>query len=231
LKWAVAAAVVVVGLGIWLVTHFMLPASATAVPVLTPGGGTYAAAQPVTISDATPNAVIHYTVDGSSPTETSAIYREPVTSLPSGAVVRAMAKAEGYGPSSDVTAVYIWSGAGTDGATKFTGGTAFEQGKSAYDHKQYAQARTLFGPLCADGDQKSCNYLGYLYAQGLGGVRDQAKARTIWASACERENMLSCANLGSLYQDGGNNADARKYFQKACDGKLTAGCDLLRGVE
>jgi serine/threonine-protein kinase len=230
-KWAVAAAVIAAGLGIWLISRFLLPSDATAVPVLSPGPGTYASPQPVAISDATPNAVIHYTVDGSSPTEASTVYTQPVTSLPSGAVVRAMAKAEGHAPSPDVTAVYIWSGTGSDGATKLQGGTAYDQGKFAYDHKQYAQARTLFGPACDGGDTKACNYLGFLYARGLGGAPDQAKAREVYAGACERANMNSCASLGSLYQDAKDNANARVYFQKACDGKLAEGCELLRGLE
>jgi len=231
-KWVIPVALAVAGLGIWLAMRFLLPASATAVPVLTPGSGTYAAAQPIVISDATPNAVIHYTVDGSSPTETSAVYSEPVTSLPSGAVLRAMAKAEGHAPSADITAVYIWSGGGASRtADKPQGGSAYDRGKFAYDHKQYAEARTLFGSACDGGETKGCNYLGYLLAQGLGGARDQAQARAVYAGACDRGNMSSCASLGSLYQDAKNNADARKYFQKACDGKLAEACDLLRGVE
>jgi alpha-tubulin suppressor-like RCC1 family protein len=46
-------------------------AIAVAAPVFTPGAGTYPAGQGVTIWDATPGAVIHYTVDGTAPTASS----------------------------------------------------------------------------------------------------------------------------------------------------------------
>jgi len=137
--------------------------------------------------------------------------------------------------------VYIWSGLQSIPAITHQGnGTpqtpsgqtnSYDQGKSAYDHKQYAEARPLFTNACDSGDMRACNYLGYLYAQGLGGARDSMKARTIYQGACEQGNLASCASLGSLYQDAGNNNEARKYFKKACDGGLAEGCTLLRGVQ
>ena len=42
-----------------------------ATPVLSPGGGTYTSAQDVSITCATPGATIHYTTDGTEPTESS----------------------------------------------------------------------------------------------------------------------------------------------------------------
>lgn len=54
----------------------------TSKPVITvqPPGGTYSSSQRVTlnISDNDPNAKIYYTVDGSTPTKTSAIYTSPI---------------------------------------------------------------------------------------------------------------------------------------------------------
>jgi serine/threonine-protein kinase len=110
-KWAVPAALLVACLGIWFGRQFIPPRTATAVPVLIPIGGTYPATQSVAISDPTPNATIHFTVDGSAPTPASPVYAQPLTSLPSGSIVRAMAIASGHKPSSDATGVYIWSGA------------------------------------------------------------------------------------------------------------------------
>ncbi len=110
LWWAVwAALIVAAGLGTWFAlkpTHSM---PVTAVPVLSPAGGTYPAAQPVAISDATPGASVHYTVNGSAPTMASPVYTEPIASLPNGTMVRAMATAEGHTPSTDVAGVYTWS--------------------------------------------------------------------------------------------------------------------------
>jgi TPR repeat protein len=78
---------------------------------------------------------------------------------------------------------------------------------------------------------KACNYLGYLYAQGLGGPRDTRKAHDVYQRACDEGTLSSCASLGSLYQDDGDDNNARRYFQKACNGGIAEGCDLLRGLK
>jgi TPR repeat protein len=169
-------------------------------------------------------------VDGNPPTKASPVYTHPLTSLPSGAVVRAMATAEGHTPSSDVTGVYVWSGTARPPANPL-GSNAYNQGKSSYDHKQYSQARTLFAESCDGGEMSACNYLGFLYAQGLGGPRNEQTARDIYMKACEQGSSRSCDSLGSLYEDSDNNDEARKYFQKACTGGLAEGCEDLRGVK
>jgi serine/threonine-protein kinase len=229
-KWAVAAVLLLAIVGIWYMVQSSKSLPATAVPVLTPSGGTYAEQQSIAISDVTPGAIIHYTVDGNSPTKDSPIYSFPVASLPSGSVLRAMATADGHSPSSDVTGVYIWSTLAQTSANP-QAGSIYDQAKSAYDHKQFAQARTLFSQACNSNDMKACNYLGYMYAQGLGGTRDQAKAREVYQKACEQNNFVSCTGLGSLFQDTGNNDEARIYYKKACDGGLAEACNLLRGVQ
>jgi hypothetical protein len=50
-----------------------------ATPVLSLASGTYATAQSVTISDATPGASIYYTLDGSNPTTSSTLYTGAIT--------------------------------------------------------------------------------------------------------------------------------------------------------
>jgi TonB family protein len=231
--WAVLilGVLIVAGLGIGLATviFWSTPTPITAVPVLTPAGGTYFEPQPVTISDATPHSNIHYTVDGSSPTEFSRRYSQPIDALPSGAVIRAMATADGHKPSPDVTGVYIWSAA-TKPAPTTQVGSAYDQGKDAYEHKNYAQARTLFAQACDAGELRACNYLGFLLAEGLGGAKDVEKARPVYQNACDGGNLSSCAGLGSLYENAGNNAEARKYFKKACDAGLPDGCILLHDI-
>jgi eukaryotic-like serine/threonine-protein kinase len=226
--WAAWLILIVVGLGAGLaVVRLFWPVRATSVPVLTPGGGKYDEVQPVAISDSTPDATIHYTVDGRSPTSASPIYTQPLTSLPSGVVVRAMATAEDHKPSPQVSAAYIWSAADKP-APSPQEPSAYDQGKSSYNQKDYSTARKLFAQACDSGEPKACNYLGYLYAQGLGGPEDASKARAVYLNACDRGNLSSCASLGSLYQDTGNGSEARKYFQNGCKGGLAAACDLLR---
>jgi TPR repeat protein len=110
------------------------------------------------------------------------------------------------------------------------GGSAFDLGRDSYKNKDYAGARVLFTVACDDGEMKACNYLGYLYSQGLGGDQDREKARDVYQKACDQGTMSSCASLGSLYQDAGNGDEARNYFQKACNGGLAESCKLLRAV-
>jgi serine/threonine-protein kinase len=231
-KWLILlVAVILAGLGSWYAAkRFPTSMFTTAVPVLTPSGGTYAEPQAVAISDAAPNAIIYYTVDGSLPTEASTIYTKPVSSLPSGAVLRAIAKAGWHMPSPEVRGVYVWSRPARV-SSRSPGEIAFIEGKTAFDHKDFAQARTLFDQACSSGEMKACNYLGYLYAQGLGGERDPKTAREVYQKACDKGTLSSCASLGSLYQDAGNNGEARNYYKKACDGGLAEACELLRAVQ
>jgi hypothetical protein len=102
---------------------------------------------------------------------------------------------------------------------------------SLYKQKRYVDARPLFVQSCDGGEMKACNYLGYLYAKGLGGAHDTKKARDVYQRACDQGTLSSCASLGSLYQDAGNSEEARKYFNKACKGGVAEACGLLRGIE
>ena len=51
---------------------------ATKTPVFSLAAGTYTGAQTVTITDATPGAVIHYTTNGTTPSNSSAVYAGPI---------------------------------------------------------------------------------------------------------------------------------------------------------
>ncbi|AXC12918.1 hypothetical protein ACPOL_3635 [Acidisarcina polymorpha] len=74
-------------------------------PVFSLAGGTYSGSQSVAITDRSKNAVIHYTVDGSTPTTASAVYTTPIH-VPVTETVQALATAPGLQPSSIVTAFY-----------------------------------------------------------------------------------------------------------------------------
>jgi hypothetical protein len=117
------------------------------------------------------------------------------------------------------------------------------QAVALFSQKRYKEARPLFEQACNgrdddgfkyvgfDGEMKACNYLGYLYAQGLGGPHETKKARDAYQRACDQGTLPSCASLGSLYQDAGDSDNARKYFQKACKGGVTEACEFLRSVQ
>jgi hypothetical protein len=125
--------------------------------------------------------------------------------------------------------VYTWTGA-PQRAAKPPEPSAYDQGKAAYESKQYDQARTLFTQACDGGNLNACNYLGFIYANGQGIPPDAKTAQEIYQKACDQGNLLSCTSLGSMFQDSGNKSEARKYFQEACDGKVAEACELLRGV-
>jgi hypothetical protein len=228
--WVIAVILIGICLGIWAGLRYLPPMLVTAVPALSPGGGTYAEAQPVAISDATPFSTIYYTMDGSQPTEASPVYTQPITGLPSGSTIHAMATTVWGKPSLEASGTYHWSDA------KLRAGrppepSAYELGKAAFESKDYTQVRTLFTQACEGGEMKACNYLGYLYAQGLGGPPDVDTARKIYQKACDQGILSSCASLGIMYQDDHKYTEARKYFKQACDGGVKEGCEYLRDAQ
>lgn len=76
-----------------------------ATPTFSPGGGSYSAAQKVTISDATSGAKIYYTADGSTPSTASTAYTGPIT-ISTSATVKAIAVDSGKTNSSVASASY-----------------------------------------------------------------------------------------------------------------------------
>jgi hypothetical protein len=78
---------------------------AAVAPVLSPPAGTYAASQQVTITSATPTALIFYTTNGLVPTASSTRYTGPITVAKS-EQIRAIALETGFTPSPVVSANY-----------------------------------------------------------------------------------------------------------------------------
>ncbi len=79
--------------------------SAAATPTCSPAAGSYSSPQTVTLADATPGATIFYTLDGSTPTASSARYTNPVP-VASTETLHAIAVATGYTNSRVAAATY-----------------------------------------------------------------------------------------------------------------------------
>ena len=75
----------------------LLPVVST--PTFSPAGGTYTSAQSVTISDATSDATIYYTTNGTTPTTSSTAYTGPIT-VSSTETLKAIAVATGDNDSA-----------------------------------------------------------------------------------------------------------------------------------
>jgi hypothetical protein len=89
---------------------------AAAAPTVSPAAGTYTSAQAVTLADSTPGAVIHYTTDGSTPTNASAAYSAAL-SVNATTIVKAIAVASGYANSAVTSATYTISATGSPVST------------------------------------------------------------------------------------------------------------------
>jgi hypothetical protein len=74
-------------------------------PAFSPAPGTYATAQQVALTDATPGATIYYTIDGTTPTDASARYTAALQ-VSGSETIQAIALADGFAPSAVVTANY-----------------------------------------------------------------------------------------------------------------------------
>jgi len=77
-----------------------------ATPIFSPPEGTYLSVQDVSISCATPEAIIHYTTDGSEPTESDLIYSSPIN-ITSTITLKARAYKSGWNASSVASGFYM----------------------------------------------------------------------------------------------------------------------------
>lgn len=81
------------------------PKEPAAAPAFSPAAGTFDGKQQVTLSSSTPGAVIHYTTDGSMPTESSPVYTGPIT-VDKNTTVKAIAVAPDVPASQVASADY-----------------------------------------------------------------------------------------------------------------------------
>jgi N-acetylneuraminic acid mutarotase len=87
------------------VTLIVTALTLAATPTFTPVAGTYTSAQSVAIHDATANAAIYYTIDGTTPTTASTLYSGAIAVSSTG-TIQAIAMASGFSTSAVASATY-----------------------------------------------------------------------------------------------------------------------------
>ena len=102
-----------------------------AAPAFSPPAGTYSAVQSVSLSSATPGAIIRYTLDGSDPSDSSAPYTIPLY-VANSISIKARASLAGMSPSTVANANYVIAIPGTVATPSFSPGGG-----------QYAQVQTV----------------------------------------------------------------------------------------
>jgi hypothetical protein len=150
------------GGGISKTTTFALtvasPPSTVATPTFTPNGGSFSGSVPVSIQTSTPGAAIYYTTNGSTPTQSSALYAAPI-SVASTTVIKAKAFKSGSAASAEASASFTVTQSAPLGLVahwKFDEGS----GSTAADSSGNGNTGTLVnGPLWTTGMAGSALYL------------------------------------------------------------------------
>jgi len=92
-----------------VVPNITLANISVATPSFSIPGGVYGTDRSVTITDTTPEAVIHYTTDGTDPSTsgTAAVYSLPIPVVTGARMIQAVATKNNMSHSSEISAVYI----------------------------------------------------------------------------------------------------------------------------
>ena len=190
-----------------------LPPPMAASPTISPAPGSYSTAQMVALSDTTPNAAIHYTIDGTAPTINSAQYSTPLQ-VSTTTTIQAMAAASGYSNSAVVSGTYTITGAAPvsvnlSAAANVHGlvNTGSPVSGGGLDGSGYAYSETLTGP--------SISWSGATFALGVAGTANAVSNVTL---ALPAGNYSSLKLLGAAVN--GNQAN-QTFTVNYMDGSST----------
>lgn len=78
----------------------------------------------------------------------------------------------------------------------------FEQGKAAYDSKNYATAVAKFKIEVEQGNARAQFWLGFMYDEGRGVEQDFAKAMNLYLLAAAQGNQVAQLNISYMYKTG-----------------------------
>jgi len=180
---------------------------AVAAPVFSPGSCRFYPSTNVTISCSDPTAAIRFTMDGATPSETSALYEAPIA-VTETVTIKARAFAPGKSPSIVVSAVYTFDeslpgppGDFFDRPIDIAGasGSHAISDISVYSLEQDEPLHTLDG---GSAYQQSCTVWYRWKAPGTGTVTFRTSAESDWylpqtfAAAYVGDSLSSAVRLG-----------------------------------
>ncbi len=150
---------------------------AAAMPVFDPPAGAYTQPINVAISSSTPGATIHYTTDGSTPSQSSPSYSAPIP-VSSSTTIKAIAYASGLDPSTVATAAYMFpvvvpnmsqlrAQTAGDGTVYLVSGEVILTFKQSFRNQKYVQDANA-GVLVDDPDGKITSI--YQIGDGITGI-------------------------------------------------------------
>lgn len=191
-----------------------------ATPMFNPAPGPYTSAQPVTLTDATPGAVIYYTTNGTVPNPaTSSVYTAgtPIQ-VTATTTIEAIAVASGYATSLTGSGTYTitTSGGGAVNLGAYynvygiaTVGTAPKSG--GFDNDSYAYNSSLIGT--------SLSYKGLAFTLGPVNALDAISSQTVPLSAGSQLFLLGAAVNGAqtnqtiivTYTDGSSSTFTQNF--------------------
>lgn len=150
---------------------------AAAAPVFDPPAGAFTQPINVSISSSSPGATIRYTIDGSTPSQSSQAYSTPIP-VTTTTTIKAIAYADGLDPSTVATAVYMFpvvvqnmtqlrAQTAGDGTVYLVSGEVLLTFKQSFRNQKYVQDANA-GVLIDDPDGKITSV--YQVGDGITGI-------------------------------------------------------------
>lgn len=94
--------------------------------------------------------------------------------------------------------------------------------------KDPVRSAALFQQACEAGVQRACTSMGESYFAGAGVAKNQTAANLLWEMACAKGEPLACHKRATVLRYSERKfEEADKFFLKACDGGMQAGCQAI----
>lgn len=78
----------------------------------------------------------------------------------------------------------------------------FQEGKDAYDNKNWQQAVLHLRPIAEEGDDRALIVLGNMYSNGFGVTQNYQEALSLYKRAAEKNNTDAMNAIGAIYTSG-----------------------------